>query len=73
MQVTGNLSMNGVTRQVVIPMKYVGEGKGPYGMYRLGFYSQFVIRRSEFNMKKMLPKIGDDISITMSFEGIRSK
>ncbi len=73
MKLSGNLTMHGVTKQVTIPLKYLGEGKGPYGKYRCGFSSQFTVKRSDFGMKGMIPHIGDDISITLSFEGIRKK
>lgn len=72
MLISGLLTMHGKTKQVRIPMQHVGEGNGPDGKYRSGFNSQFVIRRSDFGMKTMLPKVGDEISITFSFEGIKS-
>ena len=70
LQVTGNMTMHGATRQVTIPLKYLGEGQGPYGNYRCGFITQFSLKRSDFEMKGMIPSIGDEISITFSFEGI---
>jgi len=73
MQLTGNLTMHGVTKQVTIPLKYLGEGKGPYGNYRCGFSSRFTLKRSDFEMKGMIPHIGDNISILFSFEGIQNK
>ena len=72
LQITGDMTLHGVTKQIVLPVKYVGEGMGPFGKYRCGFYSQFVIKRSEFEMNNMLPNIGDEISVTFSFEGIRN-
>jgi polyisoprenoid-binding protein YceI len=69
--ITGNLTMHGVTRQVTLPMKKLGEGKGPYGKFRLGFMSQFQIKRSDFGMKSMLEGIGDEVALSVSFEGIR--
>ncbi len=71
--VTGNLSLHGVTRQVTIPLKKLGEGPGPYGKHRVGFMSQFQIKRSDFNMTSMLPAIGDEVALSVSFEGIRSR
>jgi polyisoprenoid-binding protein YceI len=69
--ITGNLTMHGVTRQVTLPMKKLGEGKGPEGNYRVGFMSQFQIKRSDFGMQTMLPMVGDEIALSVSFEGIR--
>ena len=69
--ITGNLTMHGVTRQVTLPMKKLGEGKGPYGAFRTGFMSQFQIKRSDFGMDGMLPAVGDEVALSVSFEGIR--
>ena len=71
LQLTGKMTLHGVTKEVTVPLKYLGEGKGPYGKYRCGFYSNFSIKRSEFGMKGMLEAIGDDINIMFSFEGVR--
>ncbi len=68
---SGNLTIHGVTRQVTIPLKKLGEGNGPFGNYRSGFICQTSVRRSDYGMTTMLPNIGDDVAITISFEGIR--
>lgn len=70
-EMVGDLTMHGVTREVVIPFKHLGEGKGPYGNYRCGFSAQVMVQRGDFGMKAMAPMIGDDVSITFSFEGIQ--
>ncbi len=69
--VTGNLTMHGVTKQIVLPLKKLGEGKGPFGKYRTGFSCQTTLKRSEFGMTNMLPNIGDEVAVTISFEGLR--
>ncbi|MEM8946900.1 MAG: YceI family protein [Planctomycetota bacterium] len=69
--VTGNFTMHGVTKQVTLPMKKLGEGQGPYGKYRCGFFCQTTIKRSEFGMTNMVPNIGDEVAVTISFEGVR--
>lgn len=69
--VTGNLTMHGVTKEIVLPMKKLGEGPGPYGNYRCGFYCQTTLKRSEYGMTNMIPNIGDEVAITISFEGMR--
>lgn len=69
--VTGNFTMHGVTRQVTLPMKKLGEGPGPYGKYRSGFFCQTTIKRSDFGMTNMIPNIGDEVAVTISFEGVR--
>ena len=71
MEMVGKMTMHGVTKEVAIPFKYLGEGKGPYGKYRCGFSAQVLVQRADFGMKGMSPMIGDDVSITFSFEGIQ--
>ena len=73
--IKGNLTIHGVTKEVTLPVKKVGEGNGPYGNYRCGFLCQTSIMRSEYGMKNMLgeDKISDEVAITVSFEGIRQK
>ena len=70
--VTGNFMMHGVTKQVTLPMKLLGEGQGPFGKYRCGFFCQTTLKRSEFGMTNMIPNIGDDVAVTISFEGTRT-
>lgn len=69
--VVGNLTMHGVTKQVTLPVKKLGEGPGPYGKYRCGFFCQTTLNRSDFGMSGMLPNIGNQVAITISFEGLR--
>jgi len=70
-QVTGDLTIHGVTRNVTLPLKKLGEGEGPGGKFRTGFLCETRIQRSEFGMTNMIPMVGDDVAITISFEGIR--
>ena len=69
--ITGTLTIHGVPREVTLPVKKLGEGEGPYKKYRCGFLCQTKIKRSEYGMTNMIPNIGDEIAITVSFEGIR--
>ena len=72
-QVTGNLTMHGVTRQVTLPIQLLGEGAGPDGKPHAGFLTQTELKRSEYEMTKFLENnmVGDAIGITVSFEGIQ--
>ena len=69
--IKGKMTILDTTRNVDIPARLVGVGKGPFGKERAGFFARFTIKRSEFGMKKMLPDVGDSIAITFSFEGIK--
>jgi polyisoprenoid-binding protein YceI len=71
--VTGNLTIHGVTKKVTLPLQKMGEGKGPAGNFRTGFHYQGSLKRSDFGMTNMIPMIGDEVAVTVSFEGIRQK
>ena len=70
-QVTGDITMLGKSETLTMPIKLIGIGKGPFGKQRAGFFTKFTIKRSDFGMDKMKGQIGDNISITFSFEGIK--
>jgi polyisoprenoid-binding protein YceI len=70
--VTGDLTMHGQTRPVTLELQKLGEGPGPGGNgFRTGFNCQTKLKRSEFGMTGMVPNIGDEVAITISFEGVR--
>ena len=69
--ITGTMTLHGVSKQVTLPMQYLGEGTGPYGKYRLGFICQTVFKRSDFGMAFMNGPVGDQVGVSLSFEGIR--
>ncbi len=73
MNVKGNLTIHGVTKELDIELTKLGEGKTQMGDERVGFLAQFEIKRSDFDMKEMIgPQgIGDEVSITMSFEAVK--
>ena len=70
-QITGEMTMLGKTQPLVMPVRVVGIGKGPFGKQRAGFFTKFTIKRSEFGMDKMAGQVGNNISVTFSFEGIK--
>ena len=70
-QLTGDMTMIGQTRTVKMPVQLVGIGSGPFGKQRAGFFTKFTIPRSDFGMDKMAGQIGNNISVTFSFEGVK--
>ena len=71
LQIKGDLTMLGQTKPMAFPVELVGIGKGPFGAQRAGFFTKFTINRDEFGMDKMASQIGNKISITFSFEGVK--
>ena len=71
LHVTGDLTLHGVTGEISFHMKKMGEGSDRWGNERIGFATEFTIKRSAFGMTKMLDMVGDDVDLMISFEGIR--
>jgi polyisoprenoid-binding protein YceI len=70
--VTGELTMHGVTRQVSLPLRGGRMAQFPPGTQRTGFTSEVVLRRSEFGMDRMQTAVGDEVRIEVSFEGTKT-
>ncbi len=66
----GTLEMHGVKKDITIKLTKIGIGKGPRGKTRAGFFSKFSVKRSDFGIKSLPTIIGNEIAITLSFEGI---
>ena len=71
LNVNGDLTMHGETRKIVLPMKQLKSGAGPGGKQRTGFFLKVPLKRSDYGMTGMIPNIGDDVSVTISFEGVQ--
>lgn len=69
-EVTGQLSFHGVTKPIVIEVRRTGALKDPWGNFRMGFETNFSIRRSEFGMDKMMDLVGDQVDLMIAVEGI---
>lgn len=67
-RITGNLTLHGVTRPVVLDARFVGAGNAPRGdkALNIGFEATTRIRRSDFGMKYALPAIGDTVDIAIN-------
>ena len=69
--VTGDLTLHGVTKSVTIAVTKVGEGKDPWGGFRVGFDGVLKIKRTEFGMTKMVGAAGDEVTLHIAIEGMR--
>lgn len=70
-EVTGNLSLHGVTRQITLRVQQTGKGRGLKGEFRIGFHTTFRIKRSDFKMTYMLNGISDEVVLMIGIEAIR--
>ena len=67
--VTGELTMHGVTNTITVPLRKVGEAEFPPGTPRTGFATELTIKRSDYGMTNMLDIVGDEVELLISFEG----
>ncbi len=70
-EVTGDFSMHGVTKPVTFILHGGKEAEFPKGTHRIGFFTEFSLRRSDYGMDKMIGAVGDEAKITFSFEAIK--
>jgi len=68
--VTGDMTIRGVTKEITVPMEFVGTAN-MMGQ-RAGWATEFVIKRSEYGVKKDPGAVGEEVKIMMSFEGTKS-
>mgnify|MGYP000060339469 CR=1 FL=1 len=65
--ITGDLTLHGVTKSLVLDANKVGEGKDPWGGYRIGFSATTKITMKDFGIDSNF----GDISFDLHIEGIR--
>lgn len=69
--ITGNLTMNGQTKPVVIATEFTGAGNNPFTQKKtVGFEGRTTLKRSDWGLGGMVPMISDeiDLEITVAFE-----
>jgi polyisoprenoid-binding protein YceI len=71
--VTGDLTIAGVTKPIVVKATFLGEGKDPWGGYRAGFEGNLSIKRSDFGKMMDLGPQSDAVDLYVTFEGVKAK
>ncbi|MBV6825889.1 YceI family protein [Pseudomonas sp. PD9R] len=71
--VTGDLTIAGVTKPVVVKATFLGEGKDPWGGYRAGFEGTTSIKRTDFGKMMDLGPQSDAVDLYVTFEGVQAK
>jgi polyisoprenoid-binding protein YceI len=66
-KITGNLTLNGITKPVVLDTTFSGAGNNPFNKKpTVGFHATSVIKRSEFGISYAVPMISDDVTLDIS-------
>ncbi len=72
--VTGDLTIRGVTRSVILPVAYLGTAKDPWGNEKLGFETEITINRKDFGLSWNAALetggflVGDEVRISASVQ-----
>ena len=76
-RVTGDLTLHGIRKQVVLDVTYEGAGKDPWGGERAGFVATTAIDRKDFGLvwNKALETggvlVGDKVELTLEIEAVK--
>ena len=77
--VTGDLTMRGVTKRVTLPVEFLGFQKDPWGNERAGFALETTLNRKDYgiNWNKALDNggflVGDDVKVSINLETLPKK
>jgi polyisoprenoid-binding protein YceI len=71
LEVTGDLTMHGVTKSVTIPVELAGKGEFPPGTQRAGIEATLTVKRTDFDMKNMVGPVGDEVRLVVALEGVK--
>ncbi|WP_448657376.1 YceI family protein [Sphingomonas sp. CJ99] len=66
-QITGNLTLNGVTKPVTFEAEFTGAGANPMNKKEtVGFEAETSIKRSDFGVNYALPLVSDEVELDIS-------
>lgn len=68
---TGEMTIKGITREIEIEAKRIGEGDDPWGGYRAGFIGTTTIPLKAFGIDYDLGPAATEAEVTLSIEGVR--
>ncbi len=71
---TGKLTLRGVTKEIRIDVRHIGNGPDPWGGYRRGFEGRATLHLSDYKMSgaDMLGSAAENVELFLYVEGVRS-
>ncbi len=67
----GTLTLHGMSKPLSIDVQKVGEGKDPWGGYRVGFSGKTALRREDWGIPGNLGPSAEIMEFELTIEGIR--
>ena len=77
LRIVGDLTIHGVTREVVLEARYLGRGTNPWGTEVIGYEATTKLSRKDFGMEFNVALdaggwlVGDEIKITLDIEAAK--
>jgi polyisoprenoid-binding protein YceI len=77
-ELTGDLTVKGVTKSLTIPFEYEGSATDPFGNFRVGFSGTLVINRKDFGVSFNAPLeaggllVSDKITLDFDISAIKN-
>ena len=77
--VTGDLTMRGVTKPITLPVEFLGTQKDPWGNEKAGFALQTTLNRKDYGIiwNQTLDAggylLGDDVQVSISLQAVKKK
>ncbi len=68
---SGDFTLHGVTRPIVIDVEHIGQGDDPWGGYRAGFFGTTTLKLADFGITRDLGPASQEVELMLSVEGIR--
>ncbi len=73
LEVTGDLTLRGVTKSITIDAEKIGEGKDPWGGYRAGFSGTATLKLKDFGIPERLGPASTEVKLSLHIEGVKQK
>ncbi len=73
LKITGNFTLNGVTKPLTLEAKLMGQGDDPWGAYRAGFEAEGEFALKDYNINTKLGPASQNVQLIISLEGVRPK
>ncbi len=71
LEVTGDLTLHGVTNPITVQVQKVGEGDDFQGMHRIGYFLTFSVDRQDYGMTGFEGAVGNTIDLTIAANGVK--
>jgi polyisoprenoid-binding protein YceI len=75
-EVAGPLTIRGITKEIAVPVTYLGGAKDPWGKERAGFEAEMTMNRKDFGLSWNAPLetggflVGDEVKINLSIQAV---